>query len=153
MLVAVYVAPLKLTVAGLNAAWSSAGTPDAARLTGPMNGPRDQVTFMGTETVEQGGTLTSPGESIVYGGNTFSPAIVECALPPALDESGVPIMVILTDIRGALAAAVTVIVVVEPVAGLGLNETWTPAGRADVLMVMPPLEPLSRLMSTTRLFE
>ena len=45
---------------------------------------------------------------------------------------------------GAFGSALSVRVVVLPVAGFGLNDACTPAGRPDAVNVTPPFEPLKR---------
>jgi len=76
VVVAVYVAGLNDTVAGLKEAWSSPGTPWADSVTSPVkvvvgvNARFAQVTSTGTCVCEHGATLIGLGIDTVNGGNT-----------------------------------------------------------------------------------
>ena len=86
------VCPGKLRVAGLKDTWSSAGTPEALRVTVPVN-PDWVLTVTGTLSVEQGGTLSVAGELTENRGWTPTSTLAERAVGPTEALAGVPVMV------------------------------------------------------------
>src|ERR1035438_3347197 len=88
-----FVCPGRLSVGGLNDAWSSTGTPLALRATVPVN-PDGALIVTGTLSVEQGGTLSVVGAKTVNNGCTSTCTVVERGTGPTEAPAGVAVIVI-----------------------------------------------------------
>ena len=126
-----------LVEAGLKAAVTPAGRPEAFRLTVPLK-PYSGFTVIELVLVELGATLTLAGEAARV--NVGGPVTVTVTLAALLRLPEVPVMVMVAGPEGAEAATVSVSVLLV-VADDGLNNAVTPVGRPEAARFTAPVKP------------
>lgn len=137
-LAAVNVSVLALVVlAGLKAAVTPVGRPEALRATVPLN-PYSGFTVMTLVAVAAGATLTLVGDAERV--NVGGPVTVSVSLTALVRLPEVPVMVTLAEATAALLAAVNVTVLFVAVLA-GEKLAVTPVGSPDAVSATVPLKP------------
>jgi len=134
--------PLEVDGLDAQAAVTPVGSPEAARVTEPLNGLTSVMVIV-SGLVEPAAIDSVATEGVSTKLPAVEPAVtVSVMVVDAVSEPEVPVMVMVLDATAAVLATVSVSPLV-PVVGLASNAAVTPVGRPETARVTEPVNPFT----------